>query len=183
MHVPSWNQFINVIEKSYSLTGLFNIHHVVFVHAVSLHMIIRSICQWSRDLYRRISCITYGSFNRFFENWIWGSKRISVVYERTWLPSHYAGLYKETEHNNCNLKKGSQITFCDNELIVIYLSQRRKKIFNNKHIGIITENNGIITKNKEKCINFNVNVTMKLAGVAKRDGIQVYKKNWVELYC
>ena len=84
---------------------------------------------------------------------------------------------KETEHNNCNLKKGSQITFCDNELIVIYLSQRRKKIFNNKHIGIITENNGIITKNKEKCINFNVNVTMKLAGVAKRDGIQVYKKN------
>ena len=86
---------------------------------------------------------------------------------------HYPGLYRGTAHNNCNLKYlmadyipivFHNLSGYDAHLFIKELGRR----FNKNDIGVIAEN-------KEKYINFNVKIYVKLAGVKYKDGTQVHK--------
>ena len=86
---------------------------------------------------------------------------------------HYTGLYRGAAHNNCNLKYlipdyipivFHNLSGYDAHLFIKELGRR----FNKNDIGVIAEN-------KEKYINFNVKIYVKLAGVKYKDGTQVHK--------
>ena len=86
---------------------------------------------------------------------------------------HYTGLYRGAAHNNCNLKYQipeyipilfHNLSGYEAHLLIKELGRR----FNKNDIGVIAEN-------KEKYISFNVKISVKLAGVNYKDGIEVYK--------
>ena len=86
---------------------------------------------------------------------------------------HYSGEYWGAGHNNCNLK----YKIPDHIPIVfhnlsgydahLFIKELGKK-FNKDDIGVIA-------KNKEKYISFNVKINVKLAGVRDKDGKEVHK--------
>ena len=87
---------------------------------------------------------------------------------------HYTGLYRGAAHNSCNLKYRipdfvpivfHNLSGYDAHLFIRELGKR----FNKEDIGCIAEN-------KEKYINFNVKIPVKLAGVIDKNGKEVHKK-------
>ena len=91
---------------------------------------------------------------------------------------HYTGCYRGAAHNNCNLKYRITVHISivfhnlsgyDAHLLIKELGKR----FNRDDIGVIA-------KNKEKYISFNVKINIKLAGVSK-DGTEVCKN--IQLRC
>ena len=86
---------------------------------------------------------------------------------------HYTGLYRGAAHNSCNLK----YRIPDYVPIVFYnLSGYDADLFI-KELGRWFNKNdiGVITKNKEKYIIFNVKINVKLAGVSNKYGTEVRK--------
>ena len=86
---------------------------------------------------------------------------------------HYTGLYRGAAHNDCNLKyrmpdhipnEFHNLSGYDVHLLIKELGKR----FNKNDIRVIAEN-------KEKYISFNVKINVKLAGVSKKGGTEVYK--------
>ena len=83
------------------------------------------------------------------------------------------GLYRGKAHNDCNLKYWipdhipiafHNLSGYDAHLFIKELGKR----FNKNDIGVIAEN-------KEKYISFNVKISVKLAGVSKKDSTEVHK--------
>ena len=86
---------------------------------------------------------------------------------------HYTGLYRGAAHNNCNLKYRipdyipivfHNLSGYDAHLFIKELGRK----FNKDDIGVIA-------KNKEKYISFNVKINVKLTGVRDKDGKEVHK--------
>ena len=87
---------------------------------------------------------------------------------------HYTGLYRGAAHNSCNLKYKipnhipivfHNLSGYDAHLFITELAKR----FNKKDIGVIA-------KNSEEYISFNVKVDVELAGVKNDKGESVHKK-------
>ena len=86
---------------------------------------------------------------------------------------HYIGLYQEAAHNNCNLK-----CWIPDHIPILFhnLSGYDAHLFIKELGRSFNKNNtGVIAENKEKYINFNVKINIKLAGVSNKDGIEVRK--------
>ena len=86
---------------------------------------------------------------------------------------HCIGLYQEAAHNDCNLK----CRIPDQIPILFHnLSGYDAHLFIKELGRSFNKNNtGVIAENKEKYINFNVKINIKLAGVSNKDGIEVRK--------
>ena len=72
---------------------------------------------------------------------------------------HYTGLYRGAVHNDCNMK------YKIPDFVPIAFYNRLKK-----------DDIGVIAKNKEKYISFNVPISVKLAGITDKNGKEIVKK-------
>ena len=85
---------------------------------------------------------------------------------------HYSDLYRGATHNNCNLKYRAP----DYIPIVFHnLSGYDAHLFI-KELGRRCNKNdiGVIAKNKEKYVSFNVKINVKLAGIKYKNGNQIF---------